>query len=48
MICEPCRNAGDISMETLGGTELKKLFHSECKGGTWCDCQHRVEPKKIV
>lgn len=41
-ICEPCKEAENIRIELPGAKEMKDLLHWEhCKGGTWCDCQHR-------
>lgn len=43
-ICTPCKEEADnvvYSPNTPGG-------HKYCKGGTWCDCQHRVERKTIT
>ncbi len=49
MICEPCAKGGDISRKirlrltaaTLGRVAAVAQ-HQQCKGGTWCDCQHVV------
>lgn len=24
--------------------KCRKAKHEKCKGGTWCDCQHRAKP----
>lgn len=57
MICEPCRAAGALNAESvnrLPGSETERILraaatreHSECKGGTWCDCQHFSGPGLI-
>jgi hypothetical protein len=51
MICEPCREAGALNLarkDYPGSTSTWMeqqviLLHAECKGGTWCDCQHKTE-----
>lgn len=43
MICAHCANAG-----RWRAPDVKTNLHSKCPGGTWCDCQHRVEPKTII
>ena len=41
-ICQPCRTAADNPI-TVNKEEIKmKRPHDNCKGGTWCDCQHRT------
>lgn len=52
MICEPCAQAGSLNTELVRlnssgkpGKNVKKQvknFHGDCRGGTWCDCQHFV------
>jgi hypothetical protein len=39
MICEPCKAGGKF----VGLPEHSAELHHECKGGTWCDCQHLTE-----
>lgn len=29
-------------------TDCKNQQHSKCKGGTWCDCQHKDKNHKVV
>jgi hypothetical protein len=42
-ICDPCKTAANIrDGGSLAIIEIKKRGHSNCKGDTWCDCQHRV------
>ncbi len=41
-ICIPCRVAADGKIP-LGGP---KRGHEQCRGGTWCDCQHRLMETK--
>lgn len=55
MICLPCREAGSLlkfrtgatARDPLGaGVYLEQqaiLLHKECRGGTWCDCQHQLD-----
>jgi hypothetical protein len=52
MIDPPCREAGEMTTMFLAGDfglgveEAKQVIaakHQECKGGTWCDCQHKIE-----
>lgn len=52
MICTECRNAGDANGLLNTGTAPDEMeytlqqaadeFHKRCKGGTWCDCQHKL------
>lgn len=52
MICSPCRRAGQLNTEAnellaLGSPAnnviyLTRKTHKDCRGGTWCDCQHVV------
>jgi hypothetical protein len=51
MICTACRAGGNISSkirtgQTTAAAALGRraaaVRHSECRGGTWCDCQHLV------
>lgn len=49
MICSACAAGADV--KTVAEWDLKQLdeiglsvaknMHGLCKGGTWCDCQHR-------
>jgi hypothetical protein len=47
-ICDVCAMGADI--KDVGGLALitKKNWHKQCKGGSHCDCQHRVVKKTIV
>jgi hypothetical protein len=40
MICEPCRVAADIKPSPMTAG-MKKDLHEQCRGGTWCCCQHK-------
>lgn len=48
MICKTCRDAGAAarwavdhqSDQTVLDGAMSK--HDKCKGGTWCDCAHKV------
>lgn len=45
MICCRCQEAG--AQNATGDparAELAKTWHEACRGGTWCDCQHRTGP----
>jgi hypothetical protein len=54
MVCLSCLEAGAIMRFIHQGdgsnplgltTNLEQqalMLHSECKGGTWCDCQHEL------
>jgi hypothetical protein len=46
MICQPCRSAGqylnDIKRPDGDRIDLAQSEHNRCKGGTWCDCQHKT------
>lgn len=51
MICEKCRAAGRAlkyggaeSEDESGGQLLAVYLHNQCRGGTWCDCQHQLSP----
>lgn len=39
-ICSDCKTT------EFEDAEDKRTSHANCKGGTWCDCQHRVREKK--
>lgn len=57
MICRACRVAGDISsgdagqpIQAEGLDEARQMvirLHFECRGGTWCECQHRTDAGKL-
>jgi hypothetical protein len=40
MICGYCKYAGN--QNAMGATELARVAHGQCQGGTRCDCQHVV------
>lgn len=40
MICDPCREAGYLN--GAGYLISAAKVHEECKGGTWCCCQHKL------
>lgn len=50
MICLSCRKAGDLLATTARADPRSlavmwstvQVLHDECKGGTWCDCQHKT------
>lgn len=47
MVCRSCAEAGDIVLPAdpvLRGSTLarQRFLHRQCKGGTWCDCAHRL------
>jgi hypothetical protein len=49
MICPSCAKGGDITAKIKRGETDPVLgrvaaeeHHGECRGGTWCDCQHVV------
>jgi hypothetical protein len=42
MIEVKCRTAATAAR--AGDIALAKRLHAQCPGGTWCDCQHVVEP----
>jgi hypothetical protein len=37
-ICEPCRSAEQHT--GFGAFNLIKKAHGQCRGRSWCDCQH--------
>ena len=50
MICKPCARAADLAVQTRAVTDnavqavIRRnvdTLHASCRGGTWCDCQHR-------
>jgi hypothetical protein len=50
LICEPCRDGGELNASASKvedysarlSRELAEEAHAECRGGTWCDCQHKT------
>lgn len=46
MICKKCIEGADVKNH-FGAFIQKKKLHSQCKGGTWCDCQHRIGRKNV-
>jgi hypothetical protein len=51
MTCPRCRTAGDMVTHARCETDIivrrqllpaSAILHAQCRGGTWCDCQHRV------
>ena len=40
MICRPCQRAADYAAVIGAGWATSK--HRQCRGGTWCACQHRI------
>lgn len=53
MICASCAAAGDMKkltegslIEVVRGALAERIndLHAECRGGTWCDCQHLGTP----
>lgn len=42
MICAWCRDAGWAVRE---GDRFvaAEAWHAKCKGGNWCDCQHKTD-----
>jgi hypothetical protein len=47
-ICDPCKEAGNVKEEhSLLRKMAKENLHMQCKGGTWCFCQHRVGRKNV-
>lgn len=47
-ICQPCKDGADINAPEQFKLMLRRQYHDKCKGGTWCDCQHRVGKKNVV
>jgi len=47
-ICTPCKSAGEDNTLLQGANLIiKRILHDKCKGGTWCDCQHRIGKKNV-
>jgi hypothetical protein len=46
MICPHCATGADLTVDPAPQiSAVRKLavdLHGQCKGGTWCDCHHRV------
>ena len=53
MICTNCRAAADLHVTVVGtATQMTQVadeldrhaakLHADCKGSTWCDCQHKM------
>ena len=51
MICPPCRSAGMYNALKSGeepswaigiSKDHAAELHEQCKGGTWCCCQHKL------
>jgi hypothetical protein len=51
VICQSCRTAGTFNRVALDETldqardgffNYARKFHLDCRGGTWCDCQHKL------
>lgn len=50
MICAPCKAAGALLPPEMSAplfTVVRDL-HADCKGGTWCDCQHKTDQSYIT
>lgn len=48
MICKECKHGADYKSDKGGDIlAVKRYWHNKCKGGTWCDCQHRVGRKNV-
>lgn len=48
LICKPCAAVADMAPSSMATPEVRELVNeyrkalaAQCKGGTWCDCQHR-------
>ncbi len=48
-ICKPCKTGADIKAGDANplGKKVKKTWHDQCVGTTWCDCQHRIGAKTV-
>lgn len=46
-VCASCRDAAGVAdtaqdqPSRLAAFTLRRTLHNKCRGGTWCDCQHR-------
>lgn len=57
MICKQCRMGGDLSAELRATTangfvsnpypQAINDRHGQCKGRSWCDCQHAGTPHAL-
>lgn len=52
MICPSCTNAADLADRPAPQLEavraLATKLHGACRGGSWCECQHRVAPIEVL
>lgn len=49
MICVDCRKGADLATAVAAPLDRLEInawrtLHGRCKGGGWCDCQHREPP----
>jgi len=52
MICIPCTRGGILTTTARNAAEEAQAvliknaaeLHAQCRGGTWCDCQHKTNP----
>lgn len=50
-ICQPCRQGADLPAparreDSLSVELARAELHGQCRGGTWCDCLHRLARKR--
>lgn len=52
MICEPCATGGDLTHDPAPLFEsvrrMAAWLHGQCRGGTWCACQHQVPSVEVL
>jgi hypothetical protein len=52
MICAPCAAGADLTTDPAPQFEAVRTLaaeqHAQCRGGTWCACQHRVASVEVL
>lgn len=52
MICAPCAAGADLCLDPAPQFEAVRRLaieqHEQCRGGTWCACQHRVATVEVL
>lgn len=52
MICTPCAAGADLTIDPAPQFEAVRTLaaeqHAQCRGGTWCACQHRVASVEVL
>lgn len=52
MICVPCAAGADMCVDPAPQLEAVRVLaieqHENCRGGTWCACQHQVASVEVL